>query len=101
MAKPTKLTGHARLMQSAAHKLEVHKSAFALTKPEFKAAQELVDHAVEFVNEYCCLHPRAKQMPRSVLWRGERYRLEYTTLGRLAVLVNGSKARFYSAPLAL
>lgn len=88
-------------MQSAARKLEQHKTLFALTVDEYRAAREVVYAAVDFVNEYHALHPRTKKQPRVFLWRGARYWIEYTTLGRVYVRATGSKARFPSAPIAI
>lgn len=96
-----KASRHARLMQSAARRLEKHKTLLALTMDEHRAAREVVYAAVDFVNEYSALHPRTKKRPRVFLWRGARYWLEYTTLGRVYVRVTGSKVRFPSAPIAI
>lgn len=91
-----KIGRHARLMVSAARKLEQHRTLFVLTVNEYRAAREVVKAAVEFVNEYLSLHPRSKKLPRVFNWCGARYWLEYTTLGRVCVRVTGSKARFNS-----
>ena len=96
-----KVSRHARLMRSAAQRLEKHKTLLALTMNEHRAARELVRAAVDFVSEYRALHPRTNKLPRVFMWRGARYWLEYTTLGRVYVRVTGSKARFPSAPLAI
>lgn len=96
-----KVSRHARLIQSAARRLEKQKTLLALTMAEHRAARELVRAAVAFVNEYHALHPRTKKMPRVFRWRGARYWLEYTTLGRVYVRVTGSKVRFPSAPIAI
>ena len=96
-----KISRHARLMQSAAARLEQNRTLFALSMPEYRAARELVNAAVEYVNEYIFLHPRSKKLPRVFKWCDARYRLEYTTLGRVRVRVIGSKARFNSEVFAI
>lgn len=96
-----KVSRPARLMQSAALKLKKHGTLFVLTKAEYLAAREVVNAAVDFVNEHHALHPRTKKLPRVFRWRGARYWLEYTTLGRVHVRVTGIKARFPSAPIAI
>lgn len=96
-----KTSRHARLMESAARKLEQHRTLFVLTVNEYRAAREVVKAAVEFVNEYLSLHPRSKKLPRVFNWCGARYWLEYTTLGRVSVRVTGSKARFNSEVFAI
>lgn len=96
-----KISRHARLMQSAARKLEKHKTLLALTVGEYRAAREVVYAAVDFVNEYSALHPRTKKWPRVFLWRGARYWLGYTTLWRVHIRVTGSKARFSSAAFVI
>lgn len=104
MSVPTikqKVGRHARLMVSAAQKLGRHQSLLVLTADEYRAAREVVYAAVKFVNEYIAIHPRTKKMPRVFIWRGARYWLEYSTLGRVYVRVTGSKARFPSAVFAL
>ncbi len=88
-----KVSRHARLMRSAAQRLEKHKTLLALTMSEHPA--------VDFVSEYRALHPRTNKLPRVFTWRGARYWLEYTTLGRVYVRVTGSKVRFPSASIAI
>lgn len=101
LLKSRRVSRHARLMQSAAQKVQHHKTMFALTAAEYRAARELVNAAVEFVNEHLAQHPKAKKMPRVFTWCGARYWLEYTTLGRVSVRVKGSKTRFSSGVFAI
>ena len=91
-----KIGRHTRLMRSAVSKLEEHHTIMALTVPEYRAAREVVQAAVEFVNEFISLHPKTKKLPRVFEWLGARYRLEYSVLGRVHVGIAGSKARFSS-----
>lgn len=100
-SKCKKVSQHARLMQSAAQRIHHHRTLFALTAAEYRAARELVNAAVYFVNEHLAQHPKAKKMPRVFTWCGARYWLEYTTLGRVSVRVKGSKARFSSGVFAI
>lgn len=90
-----------RLMQTAAQRFHHHKTLLALTAAEYRAARELVNAAVKFVNEYLARHPKAKKMPRVFTWCGARYCLEYSTLGRVSVRVEGSKTRFSSGVFAI
>lgn len=97
LCQPTKVGHHAQLVQSAARKLEYHKTIFVLTVGEYRAARDLVNAAVAFVNEYLVQHPRTKKMSRAILFRGAKYYLNYTTLEGAHVCVTGSKVRFSSA----
>lgn len=90
-----------QLMQTAAQRVRHHRTLFALTAAEYRAARELVNAAVEFVNEYLARHPKTKKMPRVFTWCGARYWLEYSTLGRVSVRVKGSKTQFSSGVFAI
>ncbi|MDZ4202788.1 MAG: hypothetical protein U1C96_11665 [Gallionella sp.] len=92
---------HSRLMQTAAQRFHHHKTLLALTAAEYRAARELVNAAVEFVNEHLARHPKAKKMPRVFTWCGARYWLEYSTFGRVSVRVKGCKMRFSSGVFSI
>ena len=89
-------------MQSGAQRLQKYGTLFALTRLEYNAARELVKAGVVFVSDWLADHPRSKSLPRSFVYKSARYRLEYTTLGRVHIRVNGfPKARFSSGVLAI
>lgn len=90
------ISAHARLVASGAKKLSQHKTLHALTIQEFRAAREVVRAAVRHVNSYIANRPDSNKLPRTFIWKGARYSLEYSTFGRVTVRVSGCGAKFSS-----